>query len=67
MTLAVEQDQKVERGQNIRLITLSSAFIGALGLATLSSMMGYAGWAMGLGLIGICCMAMFIINLKTSQ
>jgi hypothetical protein len=67
MTLAVEQDQKVEGGQNIRLITLSLAFVGSLGLATLSSMMGYAGWAMGLGLIGICCMAMFIFNLNTSQ
>ena len=67
MTLAVEQDQNVERGENVRLITLSLAFVGALGLATLCSMMGYAGWAMGLGLIGICCMAMFVINLKTSQ
>ncbi len=67
MALAVEQEQNVERGQNKRLVTLSLAFVGAFGLATLFSMLGHVGWAMGFGSIGICCMAMFVINLKASQ
>ena len=54
MTLAVEQEQNEESRQNTLLIILSVVFIGALGAATLCSMYGYAGWAMGLGMIGIC-------------
>lgn len=64
MALALEQDQNVERRQNIRSCTLGFAFIGGLGLATLCNMMGYTAWAMGLGLIGLCCMVFFIGNLK---
>ena len=67
MTMAIEQNQNVEKVQNKRLIVLSAVFLGSLGLATLSSMMGHAVWAMGLGLIGIFSMAIFIINLKISQ
>jgi len=67
MTMAIEQDQNVEKSQNARLIVLSTVFIGSLGAATLCSMMGYAAWAMGFGLIGICSMAIFIVKLKTSQ
>lgn len=67
MAFAVEQEQNVESGQNKRLTALSIAFIGALGAAMLSSMMGSAAWAMGFGVIGICCMAMFIVSLKPTQ
>jgi hypothetical protein len=67
MALAAEQNYKAERLQNIRNGALSFAFIGALGFATLCNMLGYTGWAMGLGMIGLCCMAMLILNLKASQ
>jgi hypothetical protein len=67
MTMTIEQDQNVEKSQNRRLIVLTTVFISSLGAATLCSMMGYAAWAMGLGMIGICTMAIFIINLKTYQ
>jgi hypothetical protein len=67
MALAVEQNQNAERAQNIRSCTLGFAFVGGLGAATLFNMLGYTGWAMGLGMIGLCCMAMFIINLKAPR
>ncbi len=67
MALAVEQNQNSERTQNFRLCALSFAFIGALGAATLCNMLGYTGWAMGLGMIGLCCMAMFLLNLKLTK
>lgn len=64
MTMAMEQDQNVERKQNIRTCALGVAFIVGLGIATVTNMMGYTGWAMGIGLIGVCCMVMFIFNIN---
>ena len=67
MTMTIEQDQNVEKSQNTRLIVLSTVFIGSLGAATLCSMMGRPGWAMGLGLIGICSRQPDIISIDYSS
>lgn len=62
----LQQKQKNEKAKNVRLFCLSFAFIGGLGVATLTNMLGYTAWAMGLGMVGVCCMALFIVSLKSA-
>jgi hypothetical protein len=61
------ESQKVEKSKNARLFFFGLAFIGGLGAATLCNMLGYTGWAMGLGMVGLASMAILILNLFTGR
>lgn len=61
------ENQKNTKAENTRLFLLGLAFIGGLGAATLCNMMGYTAWAMGLGMVGLGCMAIFMLNLSTRR
>ena len=60
-------NQKAEKSKNARLFFFGLAFIGGLGAATLCNMLGYTGWAMGLGMVGLASMAILILNLFTNR
>lgn len=56
--------KKNDKANSARLFFFGMAFIGGLGAATLCNMMGYTGWAMGLGMMGIISMVVLILNLQ---
>lgn len=56
-----------DKTKNARMFLFGLAFIGGLGAATLCNMLGYTGWAMGLGMVGIASMAILILNLFSER
>jgi hypothetical protein len=58
---------KVEKSENAKLFVFGLAFIGGLGAATLSNMLGYTGLAMGLGMVGLASMVILVIKMFSDK
>lgn len=63
----LSKKQESSSAKNARLTFFGLTFVGGLGAATLCNMMGYTGWAMGLGTAGIASMVFLVFNLQTKQ
>ena len=60
-------NQKSDKTKSARLFFYGLAFIGGLGAATLCNMMGYTGWAMGFGMLGLASMSALLLNMNADR
>jgi uncharacterized protein (DUF983 family) len=63
--LAAEQNQ--DRAKNVRLMFFGAVFVGGVLSATFCNMIGYTGFSMGLGIVGIAGIILFLINLNAER